>query len=103
MDCRIYQRMRNLPTKQNPHALEKGSPILHRHQRRGATLQTYCNGPDHQTTPKAWQKHNPHYRQPQMFISSNIPLLQQHHHRAWHCPTIPGSCLQMVQTSHKDN
>src|SRR6266436_9420938 len=75
MDSRLHQRMCNLPTKQNPHSLNKDTPLLHYDKRRNPPLPTNHNGPYHGSSAASWTQCHTNHSRPWMLMRSNLPSM----------------------------
>jgi hypothetical protein len=103
MDCQLCQRMRDLPIKQNLNPLKEGPPILNHHCPRNMPILADSNGSDNRPPQTLRQGHHPNHCRPWMLPRSSIHPLQHKHHWYRDCPTVPRTCVQMVQSTHQDN
>jgi hypothetical protein len=103
LDRRIRERMRSLPTKQEPNSPKEHPTVSHRPAPKSEPIRRSSNGSNH-PTPQEWslQRHTNHSR-PRMHESSPLPPLCNHHHGRRHRQTIPPQCLSVVRNPQKDN
>jgi hypothetical protein len=95
--------MCNLPTKQDPNSLEKGSPILNHYQPRSTPIPANRNGSDNGPPQTPRQRCYSYHCRPQMFPCSSIHPLRHNCHWGRYRPIIPQIRVQMVRNSHQDN
>jgi hypothetical protein len=88
MDCTICERMRQMPTKQEPHETSKSAPLLHPHTDQRTPIPDRSNGPDHPTPNQQRVRRHPHDSGSRMHESGHIPPLQNNHHRARGSQTV---------------
>ena len=96
MDRTIRKRMRQMPTKQEPHETSKSTPLPHPHTDRRTPIPDRSNGPDHPTPNQQRIRRHPHDSRPRMHESSRIPPLQNNDHRTRSSQTILRQRLPMV-------
>jgi hypothetical protein len=103
IDCQLRQRMRDLPTKQDPNPLKEGPSISNHHYPRNTPIPAGSNGPDNGPSQVPREGCNPHNCRPQVLPSSSVHSLQHKHHWSGHCPAIPRTRIQMVRNTHQNN
>src|SRR6267142_3821019 len=103
LDCRLYQRLCHLSTKQN-HYPSKENPTLWNHSPlRCPTFQTNSHGFNHGPPPQKWQRCHPHYHRPWLFTGGSLPPMLNKHHGTWYCSTLFGERLSMVWLTKEDD
>jgi hypothetical protein len=103
MDRRLRERLRDLPTEQDPNAQKENPALQNHHHKRSTTFPTNRYGLDHRTTPTQRVQRNPHHRRSRMLARRNIPSMFDKHHGPWNSPSLFGQRLPMVRTPHKSH
>ena len=103
MDCRICQRMRNLPTEQEPYSQKENPSLRHHHNPRHPPIPTSRHRSNHGTTKMSREGCNSHHCRPRMLTGSSVSTLLHNCYGTRNSGTIPRQRLQMVWNPHKNH
>src|SRR6266581_5574674 len=103
MDSRLRQRMRDMPTKQDPHASETNTDLPHTHRGTYPAIPMRSHGPHYWATSPTREGRYPHHSGPGLLSRSHIFAMLYHDHGARDSPTLSGPHIPMVRFAQKDH
>ena len=101
MDWGLRQRMRYVPTKQNPNPQKENPNLWNNDNAKHETLLPDCLRSDHRSTTSGRKRRNTNHSGPWVFQSSNIHPLHDNNHRTRNRTTLPTKRLPLVQSPIK--
>jgi hypothetical protein len=93
--------MCKMPTEQEPHEVDEGTPLPNPYANRRPPLPNRGHGPDHPTPNQQRIQCYPHDSRSQMHERSCIPPLQNDGHRTRNSKAILQQCLPMVRPTQQ--
>src|SRR5579863_8338032 len=98
MDCKLHQRLCDVPTIQKLNAQTQNTNLSHPSTILACPIQTSCLRPHHRIAKEQRLRCNLNHSGPRMFESSGFPPLQDHHYRTPNRVPIPPSRVLLVWT-----
>ncbi len=103
MDIRLHQRMRSLPTKQDPNPPEEDTPLPNHNKGGNPSFSTNCNGSYYGTSAAPWTQRHTNHSRPRVLVHSHLPSMFRYHNRPWNRSTLPRLCLPMVWSTNQND
>jgi len=103
MDRRLRLRMRNVPTREDPHTSNSNSVVQDPYHPWNPTIRNRRNGPHHRPTTKWYPGLNPHHHRPWLHLRRPVPPMLLYNYRPKGSPTVPRQRLQVVRLAEQDD